>query len=51
MAEDEVRLTVGDVGRWLVLALLVLLGIVLFFRFAPSTQPVVHPPAATAERP
>jgi hypothetical protein len=37
-----------DWGRWLMVAVLVLLGIGLYFRFAPSSPPAA-PPAADAE--
>ncbi|HEY7636094.1 MAG TPA: hypothetical protein VH763_11145 [Gemmatimonadales bacterium] len=41
---DERRLVRGvEAGRWLVFAILILLGIVLYFRFAPSTRPVAPP--------
>jgi uncharacterized BrkB/YihY/UPF0761 family membrane protein len=35
-------------GRWLVVAALILLGLVLYFRFAPSSRPAA-PPAVEAE--
>ncbi len=41
---DEARTISGaGLGRWLVLAALILVGIVLYFRFAPTARPVVHP--------
>jgi hypothetical protein len=37
-----------DRGRWLMVAALILLGVALYFWFAPSSQPPA-PPAAEAE--
>jgi hypothetical protein len=37
-----------DRGRWLMVAVLILLGIALYFWFAPSSRPAV-PPAAETE--
>ncbi len=37
-----------DRGRWALVAVLIILGIVLYFRFAPSSRPAA-PPAAEAE--
>lgn len=37
-----------EVGRWLTVAVLILLGIVLYFRYAPSSPPAA-PPALGAE--
>jgi hypothetical protein len=45
---DERRLLRGsEMGRWLVIAVLILLGIGLYFKFAPRTHPVAPP--ATSE--
>jgi hypothetical protein len=38
----------AEVGRWIAVAILILVGIVLYFRFAPST-PQAAPPALVAE--
>ena len=49
MNERPAPVTRGpDRGRWLMVAALVLLGIALYFWFAPSSQPAA-PPAAEAE--
>ena len=32
-----------EIGRWLVVAVVIVVGIVLFFMFAPGTPPVVTP--------
>ncbi len=37
-----------EVGRWLMVAMLILVGIALYFWFAPSSPPAA-PPAAVAE--
>jgi hypothetical protein len=37
-----------ELGRWLMVAALVLLGIALYFRFAPSSMPPA-PPAVETE--
>jgi hypothetical protein len=36
------------VGRWVMVAMLILVGIALYFWFAPSSEPAA-PPAAVAE--
>jgi hypothetical protein len=47
---DERRLLRGfEVGRWIVFALLILLGIGLYFAFAPTTPPVAPPAAPEAQ--
>ena len=35
-----------QVGRWILIATLVLLGIALFFWYAPTTEPAAPPTAA-----
>ncbi len=37
-----------ELGRWLMVAVLILIGIVLYFRFAPSSMPAA-PPAVGVE--
>ena len=37
-----------DVGRWVLVAMLILVGIALYFWFGPSSPPAA-PPAAVAE--
>ncbi len=37
-----------QLGRWIMIAALVLLGVALFFWFAPTTEPVA-PPALVEE--
>jgi hypothetical protein len=35
-------------GRWFIVAALILAGIALYFRFAPSSRPVAPPASAEA---
>jgi hypothetical protein len=42
--DEERSVTRGpELGRWLVVAALLLLGLVLYFIFAPGTQPPARP--------
>ncbi len=43
MADERSRIPGTDLGRWLFVALLILAGIVLYFRFAPRSSPIVTP--------
>jgi HAMP domain-containing protein len=43
MADDETRMTGVELSRWLVLAALLAIGVALFFAYATSTRPVIHP--------
>jgi hypothetical protein len=40
MAEERVSATLPDLARWLVVALLIVAGLVLFLWLAPGTAPV-----------
>jgi uncharacterized BrkB/YihY/UPF0761 family membrane protein len=40
----------SELVRWVVVALLVIAGIVLFFYFAPSTKPAVPPSVQESPR-
>ncbi|MGH7703505.1 MAG: hypothetical protein ACREMO_10450 [Gemmatimonadales bacterium] len=42
MPDDVTKISGAGLGRWLLLAVLILIGIVLYFRFAPTVRPVVH---------
>ena len=42
MPDEVTKISGAALGRWLVLAALILVGIVLYFRFAPGARPVVH---------
>jgi len=43
MDHDRVELRGSELIRWLVVAALIIVGIGLFFYFAPSSRPVVPP--------
>ena len=43
MEHDRVELSGSELIRWLVVAALIIVGIGLFFYFAPSSRPVVPP--------
>ena len=47
---DERSLIRGsEAGRWIIVGLLILLGIGLYFKFAPSTRPVAPPVTPEAQ--
>lgn len=43
MADERPRIPAADLGRWLLVAALLLAGIALYFRYAPGAEPLVHP--------
>ena len=43
MEHERVELSGSELIRWLVVAALIIVGIGLFFYFAPSSKPVVPP--------
>jgi hypothetical protein len=43
MSEENARMTGAEVGRWLVLGLLLGACIVLYFQYGPTTPTVLHP--------
>jgi hypothetical protein len=43
MEEERVTLSGSELVRWLIVAVIVIAGIVLFFYFAPSSKPAVPP--------
>jgi hypothetical protein len=43
MDRDRVELSGSELVRWLVVAALIIVGVGLFFYFAPATTPVVQP--------
>jgi hypothetical protein len=49
MAEERVEVTLRGLGRWLVVAAVILAGIGLYFALGRRTPPVVETPIA--ERP
>jgi multidrug efflux pump subunit AcrA (membrane-fusion protein) len=50
MDDHRVALTGSELLRWLVIAAVVIAGIVLFFYFAPSSEPAVPPSVQEAPR-
>ena len=47
MADERVQVALPDLGRWAAVALLVIGGLVLFFRLAPDTRPIIESAAET----
>ena len=43
MDHERAEVTGSELIRWIIVAALVMVGIVLFFYFVPDTQPVVSP--------
>jgi hypothetical protein len=43
MEDDRVALSGSELVRWVIVAAIVLVGIGLFFYFAPATKPAVPP--------
>jgi hypothetical protein len=43
MDDDRTTLSGSELMRWVVVAIVVVVGIALFFYFAPSSQPAVPP--------
>ena len=43
MGKDRVELAGSELFRWALVAAIIIAGIVLFFYFAPKTEPVVSP--------
>jgi len=43
MADERSRIPAGELARWLLVAVLILGGIVLYFRYAPRAKPIVTP--------
>jgi hypothetical protein len=50
MEEERVTLSGSELVRWLIVAVIVIAGIVLFFYFAPSSKPAVPPSVQEAPR-
>lgn len=46
MAEERVELTMRGLGRWLIVAAVILAGIGLYFALGRRTPPVVQTPIA-----
>ena len=43
MADERSDAALPDLMRWILIAVIVIIGIVLYFRLAPRTRPVVEP--------
>ncbi len=43
MADEKNDVAPSDLTRWMVLLVIIVIGIVLFFWLAPSTDPIVRP--------
>jgi uncharacterized BrkB/YihY/UPF0761 family membrane protein len=50
MDDNRSVISGSELVRWVVVALLVIAGIVLFFYFAPSTRPAVPPSVQESPR-
>ncbi len=51
MSEDNVRLTGGEIFRWVLLGLLLLAGLVAYFLYSPRVPPAIRPPVSTTAEP
>lgn len=49
MSDDRRLVRGSEVGRWVVITVLILLGIGLYFKFAPTTRPVAPPATPEAQ--
>ena len=43
MADERSRIPASELTRWLFVAVLIVAGIVLYFRYAPRSVPIVTP--------
>jgi hypothetical protein len=43
MADERSRIPAPELARWLFVAVLIVAGIVLYFRYAPRSAPIVTP--------
>ncbi len=43
MADERSRIPGAELSRWLFVAILILVGIVLYFRYATHAEPIVTP--------
>jgi len=50
MDDDQVKLGGSELVRWMVVAALIIVGIVLFLYFAPSTKPAIPPSVEESPR-
>ena len=45
MSQERTEITLSELGPWLLLAVLIVAGILLYFWLAPGTPPIVEPVA------
>lgn len=50
MSEDNVRMTGGEITRWLVLAVLLVASLAAYFIYAPRVPPAIRPPVPVVEQ-
>ena len=43
MSEERTEVGGGEAARWLLVAVLIVVGVVLYFIFAPDSRPVATP--------
>lgn len=48
MADERSDASLPDLMRWILIAAVIVVGIVLYFRLAPRTRPVVEPASQEA---
>lgn len=44
MADERLEVALPDLGRWLAVAVLIVVGIGLYLWLAPSTRPIIDEP-------
>lgn len=49
MSDERRPIRGSEVGRWIIVGILILLGIGLYFVYAPSTRPVAPPATPEAQ--
>lgn len=50
MSEDNVRMTGGEITRWLVLAILLVASLAAYFIYSPRVPPAIRPPVPVVEQ-
>jgi hypothetical protein len=43
MSDERTEVSGGEVARWLLVAVLIVVGVLLYFVFAPDSRPVATP--------